>query len=62
MIKTLVKLAAACLCKHLTHEVEQHSLLHQCQHSGLPNHRCGDHIYNVVACMLQSKGRLLFIH
>ena len=57
LIQTLVKLAAAWLCKHLTAATQQHSLLHGCQHGGLEGHRCGDHIYDVVSRMLQSKGR-----
>ena len=56
------KSVAAWLCKHLTHGVQQHSLLHPCQHDGPANHCCGDHIYDVVAGMLQSKGRLYHLY
>ena len=45
LIQMIVNLSAAWLCKHLTHEVQQHSFLHPCQHGGAPSHRCWDHIY-----------------
>ena len=39
-----------------------HQPIHPCQHGGLRNHRCGDHIYDVVSRMLQSKGRLYHLY
>ena len=62
LIETLVKLSAAWPCKHLTSEAEQHSLIQPCRHGGLANHRCRDHIYDVMARMLQSKGRLCHLY
>ena len=50
------------MCKHLIHEVQQHSLLHPCEHGGLASHRCRDRIYDVVAPILQSKGRLYHLY
>ena len=49
LILTLVKLAAAWQCEQLTALTQQHRLVHPCQHGGLRNHRCGDHIYDVVS-------------
>ena len=62
LIQTFVKLAAAWQCEQLTALKQQHRLIHPCQHGGLKNHRCGDHIYNVVSCMLRSKGRLYHLY
>ena len=62
LIQILVKLAAAWPCKHLTAATQQHSLLHGCQHGGLAGHRCGEHVYDVVSRMLQSKGRLYHLY
>ena len=62
LIQTLVKLAAAWQCEQLTALTQQHRLIHPCQHGGLKNHRCGDHIYDVVSRMLRSKGRLYHLY
>ena len=64
LIQGIVKLAAAWQCTQLTALTSQHKLLHKCQHGGLKRHRCGNHIYDVVACMLLTKARLyqLYIH
>ena len=48
LIQSIVKLAATWQCAQLTAFTSRHSLLHKCQHGGLKNHRCGDHIYDVV--------------
>ena len=58
LIQTLVKISAAWQCAQLSDLTHQYQLMHKCQHGGLKNHQCGDHIYDVVSRMLQSKGRL----
>ena len=62
LIWTLVKMSAAWLCRHLSSKTPQHSFIHLCQHGGLANHRCGDHIHDLVASMLQIKGRLYHLY
>ena len=62
LIQTLVKLSAAWQCQLLTGETRTHQLLHLCQHGGLQLHRCGDHIYDVVACTLLGQGRLYHLY
>ena len=62
LIQAIVKLAAAWQCTQLTALTSQHELLHKCQHGGLKKNRCGDHIYDVVARMLLTKGRLYHLY
>ena len=62
LIQSIVQLAAAWQCAQLTAITARHSLLHTCQHGGLKGHRCGDHIYDVVARMLLTKGRLYHLY
>ena len=62
LIQTLVKLSAAWQCAWLSDLTHQYQLMHKFQHEGLKNHRCGDHIYDVVSGMLQSKGRLYHLY
>ena len=57
LIQTLVKLSAVRQCQLLTRETKTHHLLNVCQHGGLQHHKCGDHIYDVVAYDV-GKGRL----
>ena len=56
LIQSIVKLAAAWQCAQLTAITARHSLLHTCQHGGLKGHRCGDHIYDVVAAHVFDEG------
>ena len=62
LIQTLVKLSSAWQCSQLKGLTQKHKLVHPCQHGGLNNHRCGDHIYDVVSRMLLSKGRLYHLY
>ena len=62
LIQTLVKLTAVSQCQQLSEETRQNELLHLCQHGGLQQHRCGDHIYDVVARTLLGKGRLYHLY
>ena len=62
LIQSIVKLAAAWQCAQLTAITARHSLLHTGQHGGLKGHHCGDHIYDVVAGMLLTRGRLYHLY
>ena len=62
LIQSIVKLASVWQCQALTKLTANHRLIHPCQHGGLKNHRCGDHIYDLVSRMLQSKGRLYHLY
>ena len=57
-----MKLSSAWQCSQLKGLTQKHKLVHPCQHGGLNNHRCGDHIYDVVSRMLLSKGRLYHLY
>ena len=61
-MQTPVKLIAVWQCQQLSEETWQHELLHLCQQGGLQQHRCGDHIYDVVARSLLGKGRLYHLY
>ena len=56
LIQSLQKLTAAFLNDQLVQFSEKFSLIHKSQHGGLKNHRCGDHIYDVVARNIQMGG------
>ena len=62
LIQTLVKLSTAWQCQLLTGKTRTHQLLHLCQHRGLHQHRCGDHIYDVVARTLLGQERLYYLY
>ena len=61
-IQTLVKLTAVWQCQQLSEETGQHGLLHPCQHGGLQQQRCVDHILDIVARTLSGKGRLYHLY
>ena len=56
LIPSLQTLTAAFLNDQLVQFSEKFSLIHKSQHGGLKNHRCGDHIYDVVARNIQMGG------
>ena len=62
LIQTLLKISATWQCAQLTDLTYKHPLRHKCQQGGCKNHRCGDHIYDVVSGRLLSKGSLYHLY
>ena len=61
-IQCLQKLAAAFLKDQFVQYSTEFSLMQKSQHGGLKNHKCGDHIHNVIACNTQTGGHAYHLH